>query len=225
MADKKGSQEDFVDLLVNTFKLIGNSWNALLLNLWTFVLISLVPALVIIMAIIFVIIPFLSNGDGRIITIVLATLAVVIALVVAFLFLPAITITQLASARGEKVEFSEVFKKSRALALPFLGLAIIVGLTVIFGLVLLIIPGIVAAFFLSMAMFILVDKNPGVINAYRQSYYLVKENILVVLALYVVNMGVSAISYIPYFGWIASLILTVAYFCLPAIIYNRISKK
>jgi hypothetical protein len=217
--------QDFVDLLVNTFRLIGKSWDALVLNILTFILVGVVPAVVMILAVALVFVPFLTHGDTRVLTIVLATLAMIFALIVVVLFLPAVTITQLASARGKKVEFNEVFKKSRALALPYLGLTIIVGLTVIFGTILIIIPGIIAAFFLSMSTYIMADKNPGVIKAYKQSYYLVKENILVVLALFLVNIGVSVVSYIPFVGWIASLALSIAYFCLPAIIYTKIAKK
>ncbi|MEI6237749.1 MAG: hypothetical protein WCP03_04075, partial [Candidatus Saccharibacteria bacterium] len=217
--------QDFIDILTNTFKLIGASWEALKLNFWTLTLVTIVPLFVFLLAIPFAFVPILVDGNGRILTIALAVAAFVAAIFLACLFFPAVTITQLESVRGNKVGFKEVFDRSKGMALPYLGLAIIVGLTILFGFVLLIIPGLIAIFMLSMAMFIYVDKKPGVIEAYKQSFALVKENILIVLAMFVVNIGVSAVSNVPFIGWIISLVLSVAYFCLPAIIYNKISKK
>jgi hypothetical protein len=225
MANKQNKDVDFVDLIFSTFKLLGDSWRALMLNFWTLVMVGVIPALIAIVAAISIVIPFLTNGDSRIISIAFTAILAVLAIVFVVMFLPAVTIIQLASVRGQKVEFKEVFEKSRSLALPYLGLIILVGLTVLLGFILLIIPGIIAAFFLGMTTYIFVDKKCGVIEAYKQSIKLVKENILVVLALFIVNMGVSAVSYVPYIGWIFSLALTIGYFCLPAIIYVKISKK
>jgi hypothetical protein len=217
--------QDFIDLLTDTFKLIGESWKALLLNFWTLLLVIVVPIFVFLLAIPFAFVPLIVEGNGRVLTIVLAVAAFIAAIFLACLFFPAVTIIQLESVRGNKVTFKDVFAKSKKLALPYLGLAILVGLTVLIGIVFLIIPGLIAAFLLSMSMFILVDKNQGVIESYKQSIYLVKNNILVVLALFVVNMGVSAVSYIPAIGGIISLVLSIAYLFLPAIVYLKIAKR
>ena len=135
------------------------------------------------------------------------------------------TVTQLYSAKGKKISVGEAVHKGFPLFLRFLGLIILVVLAVCIGTVLLIIPGILAAFFFSMSTYIMFDKNTGVIEAMKRSYQLVKSNWLFVLALFMINIVVSLVSYIPFIGWITGLILSIAYFCLPAIVYNKISKN
>jgi uncharacterized membrane protein len=58
--------------------------------------------------------------------------------------------------------------------LYYLGGQILVGLTVIIGLVLLVIPGIIAALGLMFTSYLIVDKNRGPIEAYKESWRITK---------------------------------------------------
>ena len=221
----KPDETDFFDLVGYTFRLLGDSWIALRLNIYTFILVALVPGLVIGLAVPFALVPIFTHGNIRTISIIAAVLIFLAALAIACIFLPAMTLTQLASVRGKKFDFKEAFNKSKPFFLRFIGLIILITLSVVVGFVLFIIPGILAAFFLSMSTYIMIDKNTGVVEAMKQSYRLVKLNWLTVLALFVVNIAVSIVSYLPLIGWLAGLVLGIMYFCLPAIVYTNISKK
>jgi len=133
-------------------------------------------------------------------------------------------IAQLASVRGEKISFKEVVNQAQPFFWRFLGLGILSILTVVAGLILLIIPGIVLAFWLIFASYIMVDKNTGVIVAMKASIALTRKNWKVALALVAVQFIIQIPSaLIPSLGSIATTALSIAYFCLPAILYLRIT--
>lgn len=221
----KPDEKDFFDLTGYTFSLIGESWKALKLNITTFLLVALIPLLIIGLALSLALVSLFANHNTQAIDILAVSLIFAAVLVVACVFLPAMTLTQLASARGKKLNFNRAYNEGRPFFLRYIGLIILTILSVIIGFVLLIIPGILAAFFLSMSTYIMIDKNTGIVEAMKKSYELVKHNWLAVLALFIVNMAVSISSHLPLIGWAAGLVLGIAYFCLPAIVYLRISKK
>ena len=227
MAKSKQSSNDadFFTLVSNTFKLIGDSWEALKLNMRTFIFAALVPLIAIGISIPFVLTPFFTHNTGRSASISLAVVVLVLVAIVGCIFLPVITLTQLASAKSKKLSIDEAFNQSKKFVFRYLCLIILIGLSVIIGSILLIIPGLLVAFFLSMATYILIDKNIGVMDAIKQSYKLVRANWMIVLALFVVNIVVSGVSYVPFIGWLAGFVLAIAYFCLPAIVYVKISRK
>jgi uncharacterized membrane protein len=136
-----------------------------------------------------------------------------------------LVITQIASVKGQKVEFKEAFNKGIPFVLRFIGLGLLSAVVVILGFILFIIPGLLAIFFLSFAPFILVDKNTGVIDAMKASYEMVKEYWKVTLGLLVVNFAIGLPSYVPVIGQLISLALTIGYFCLSALVYVNIAGK
>jgi uncharacterized membrane protein len=109
--------------------------------------------------------------------------------------------------------------------LRFIGLGLLSAIVIIFGLILFVVPGVLAIFFLSFAPYILVDKNTGVIDAMKGSYELVKEYWKVTLGLLVVNFVIQIPSYVPVVGQLISLALGIGYFCLGAIVYVNIAGK
>jgi uncharacterized membrane protein len=134
-------------------------------------------------------------------------------------------VTQIESAKGKKIDINQVIEKSKPLVLPYIGLAIVLAVLITLGFVLLIIPGLLAIFFFTLSVYILVDKKVGIFDAIKQSYELTKANWEWVLALFIVQIAVSIVSYLPLIGWLISIVLSVVYFCLPAIIYLKIAKK
>lgn len=213
--------DDFAGAVVSAFKLIDKSWDAFKLNWVTFVVLLLIP-MALAWAAIFGIVAALA-GDS-LFTTLLAVLIGAVIVVVACLLAPMLVATQLASARGKKLDVQGAFDKAKAVIFPFIGLAIVAAVAIAVGLVLLIVPGVLIAFFLTFAAYVLVDKKVGIVAAIKGSFELVKENWQWVIALILVNIVISAVAYVPIVGWIASVVLTIAYLCLPAIIYNKISK-
>lgn len=221
--------KDLFSTIGDAFNLARSSWEALKLNLGTFILLSVIPIIIFTTAF-FILLAFafaslvsdFSNSEFSFGFILPIAITVIIGGLACSPFLIGSTITQLASAKGEVIGFGQALKSSFKYILPGIGLFILVGLSVLVGMIFLIIPGFLAAFFFSQSLFILIDKNTTVIEAMKQSYSVVKNHWKWVVALVVVNMAVSAVGYFPYIGWIISTIGSVIYYCLPAIIYVRI---
>ncbi len=217
---------DFFEVVGEVFKMITPSWEAFKLNVWTFVFLLFVPAILFAIAIPFIVLPFVTGSDaGTALAAILAVVVILVLFVIAVMIIPAFTITQLASVRGQKVSISEAFNKSKPYVLRAVGLLLLSALIIMAGLILLIIPGLLAMFFLSMAFYVLIDKNTGVTDAIKGSYELVKEYWKPVVGLIIVNVAISIPNYIPVIGWIIALALTVAYLCLGALIYVKIASK
>jgi len=230
MASSKTKQDDldFFGQVGKTFKLIGPSWEALRFNLYTFILVTLIPMIIVAISFAAVIASFTTNSG----TSTKSTLSpffivafALIGLIVACIFLPATVLTQLKSAKGIKITFNEALDQSRKYILRYAGLVVLIALSVVIGAIIFIIPGILAAFFFSMSAYILIDKNTGIREAMKRSFRLVKAHWVIILSILLVNICVSIVSYVPIIGTLISAVLYVAYFCMPAIVYSMISKK
>jgi len=214
---------DIVQVVIAAFKMIQKSWAAFKINLPAFVFLMILPLFGALLAAIGFV--GLIAGDSSLISILLAVTIFTAIVIIALILAPAVVYLQLQSAKGKEVHFVTAFKQSASLVLPFAGLIILSAIAISIGLVLLVIPGILAAFFLSMSAYILVDKRLGIIESMKASYELTKANWQWIIAIITVQIAISAVQYVPLVGWIANIALSIAYFCLPAIIYLKISKK
>lgn len=221
-------KDDFFDILGNEFRLIGKSWNALKRNLATFILIYILPYFLLsFLVFAYVGTIFTVQNDKVTVNDFNAPLAIIASLgVIILITLLAIAtiIAQLTSVRGHKISFGEVIEKAWPFFWRFIGLGILSVLVVLVGLVLLIIPGLLAIFFLSLAGYAMIDKNLGVTDSMRTSYELVKRNWKIVLAYMILTFLLSLPQIVPIFGAIVTVALSIAYFCLPAILYTRITR-
>ena len=75
--------------------------------------------------------------------------------------------------RVEQYEIGDIFKGGRWL-LPIMGAAILMGIIVGFGFILLIVPGIILGLGLSMTFYCVVDRNEGPIEAMKTSWEITK---------------------------------------------------
>lgn len=226
--------DDFWTVLANAFKLIGASWDAVKLNIATFAVVYLLPlALMPVMAAgVFVV--FLSSGalkddnftvPTNIITIAIGAFLVIGILVLSiFLYIASIQ-TQIASAKGIKISPSQALKQSKPFFWKFILLGVLAAGIIFTGLVLLIIPGLLAIFFLNYASYVLVDKNGSAKEAIIESFQLTKRNWKIVLSYFVLQIFISAVNGLTIVGSIVSIALSIAYLCLPAILYLRMQQQ
>jgi hypothetical protein len=221
---KIDQSKDFFGITADVFRLITPCYEALRLNLSAFLAIALIPLVILMLMLGVVGIPVLTALEFNVINIVaLAVLGLFLIIAGVFLW-PAMIITQLESVKGKKVDFHEVLKKSAKIVWPFLGLTFLTGLITILGFILLILPGFLAVFFLTMATYIYVDNKPGIKKALKQSYQITKANWRLVFAMYVVNFLISFIGLVPVIGSVVNIALTITYLCLPALIYMQIRR-
>lgn len=148
----------------------------------------------------------------------------ILGFVLSAFFVTAQVYIYITSVRGERVEFDEGIK----VALPLWGRMILLDLaiilTVVGGLILLIVPGIIFALRLSQAPYFLVDENMEVMDAYKASWDATKGNlgkIWGIIGVYIL-MAIPAITII---GIILTVYLTLMYGAAYAVLYNYISKK
>jgi hypothetical protein len=221
---KINQENDFFAITADVFRLWRPCLDALKLNLSVFLMLILVPMVILMLMLGLVAIPVVSSGHFDVINIVsISVLGLLLLISMVFLW-PAIIIAQLDSVKGKKVEFADLIKRAAKIALPFIGLSALIGLITLVGFVLIIIPGLLAMFFLTLAVYIYVDKKPKIIDAIKQSYQITKANWRLVFAMFVVNFLLSFLGWIPVIGTVINIVLSVIYFCLPALIYLQIKK-
>ena len=213
--------ESFTEILEFVFKSYKESLDALKLNLGTFVMLAILPFILSMLALPFLIVA--GRSSSTFMTVLSFAVMAVLA-IISLVFLPAYTITQLESVRGNKVSFGQVFEKSKPLFLPYLGLILLSALAVMVGFVLLILPGIAISLLLTFSGYYLVDKKLGIINSIKASTKLVIENWQWVAALFILQSVIGVFAYIPLLGWAVALVGFIAYLCVNTIVYLKISK-
>lgn len=240
--------DDFFTILGNQFKLIGFSWNAFRLNFLTFVAIYLLPFILVSAALLAWIPNDIVTAEGTLneavakefvenINVNAAAAAVLGLLIVGSVLGLANIATQLQSVQGKKISVVDAIERAWPLLPKLIGLALL-GLLVTalviasFALpgigVFLIIPAILAfalaAFLFSLTLYVMVDKASGPIESVKRSFYLVKRNWKIVLAYLILSLIISLPNtLLGNFGGFISMLLSIAYLCLPALLYLRIT--
>ncbi len=233
MDAKRLQDGELVDVIGNVLNVYKDSWEAFKLNWQVFA-----GALAAVLAVVFMGSFLVAVAGGLAITaargvslvgfIVFFAFTSVVWLLMAtpiVLVAPLVITAQLASARGQRHSFAEFVELSGPRVLGFVGLALLIGLVVTVGLFLLVIPGLVAAFFLMYAPYAYIDQKIGVIDAMKYSFELVMQYWKVSAGIVIVTLVISFISRLPLIGGLTSLALTVMYFCLIAIFYIRITHR
>lgn len=122
-----------------------------------------------------------------------AVAAVLFVLISSFFYVMTIKLS-LDAVNNRPATTKELIDTASKYWLRLIGLGILMALIIGAGLILLIIPGIIAAILLSYAPTILVDKNTSIIDALKGSYQLVSSNLGLVLSalLVVIGIGIAA---------------------------------
>jgi hypothetical protein len=78
-------------------------------------------------------------------------------------------------ARGQRAEFGDLFGGGKRF-LPVVGISILLGLTIVLGYVLLIVPGIILTLMLWPAYYLVLDEKAGIIESFSQAAAITKGN-------------------------------------------------
>ena len=130
----------------------------------------------------------------------------------------------LASVRGKTVEFAESIRVAWPRFLWLFVLQLLVGITVIGGLILFIVPGLYFAVRLCMAGYFFMDKDLGVVEAYKASWAATKGNAGKVWGL----VGVSFLMILPVItiiGVVATIYLLFMYQASTALLYLHLQHQ
>lgn len=116
-----------------------------------------------------------TGGTPWIVTELLTLVLVAVILVVAQILAAGMIRGSLAVAEGRAFETSDLFDFSKVG--PILVTSLLVGAITLVGTILCIIPGIIASFLLSYALYFVIDKDMAPIDAVKASYELTKANL------------------------------------------------
>ena len=126
-------------------------------------------------------------------------------------------------ATGKKVEAWDNFKMGLKKFWIFLGMTVVVALIVGIGFMLLVIPGVIAAFFLCFSFYLLVAEDLTIGKAISRSFELVKKNWLLILVMMLILMAISMVlSWIPFINFIVTPLVSLFGTLVLAVIYKRI---
>ncbi|MGH7157896.1 MAG: hypothetical protein ACREGD_02335 [Candidatus Saccharimonadales bacterium] len=211
--------------LPDAFALFKPSWKAFQLNFETFVWQLLLPVGIAGLAVLgFVVAGFAfhASGSENIIPFIAAGLLALVALYFVVVIAASLIVTELHSARMQEISFMSALRDIQGSVLKLVGLFIIFSLAVGIGLILFILPGLFAFQRLLLAPYYLVDQKLGVFESIRRSWRAGSQYSGAVWGIVGIVVAINLVSWVPLVGWLASLILTVMYFCAPAIRYRQI---
>ena len=245
MAKADTANMDFFEKVGYVFSLWGESWKGFKLNLWTFIILYVLPIGLLTIVLTFSLAPALAKVNENV---TLATTGVVTASIIALLaffalllLIPAQIVTQLASAKGKEISIGEALSTGMKFLLQYILAAIIsaviiVGPMVLSMLLVLVLIGvlllpfafvwaIVAAFFLYLVPYVLITENLQAVDAIKRSFELTREKWQWVLAIVIVTTVISILGSVPVIGVVLGLALGIVYLCMPAIVFTKYIAK
>lgn len=212
MEEKQPEKQQFP----SAFSLFRPSVDALMLNIWTFLALFLVP-----MGGLMAILPVAAMSKDQQF---LSSIAVILLVIVTVFFIfvgPALPFLQLQSVQGKEVSLGEAFAASKKFFWRFYGQGILAGLLVLGGLVLFIIPGIFMLKRYYLAAYYMYDQDLGIMEAMRKSADDAKQFAGAVWSVLGVTILIQLPGIIPPLG-LVSVVLALTYYCAPTIRYFQI---
>jgi hypothetical protein len=152
---------------------------------------------------------YLGSSSGQDSSAVFGVAAFVLTIVLSLMA----TILAVKAVKGGVVAFEDVWDSFKRNWWRMILVVLVLILLVIPGLILLIIPGLYIASRLSLALYILIDQNTGVMEAVNKSWALTKGRAWPVFTAVFFGVLLNIPSVIPIVGPIVALVLTILYAC------------
>lgn len=131
---------------------------------------------------------------------------------------------QLKAAQGHVFDYKHLWEVVRQLGWRLFGLYIAMGLIIIIGFVLLIVPGLIFIRRYLFAPYVMIDKNLGVKAALAESAALSKLNTGSVWGVIGVMFLIGLLNILPYIGGLAAFGFGLLYSVAPAMRYQQLKK-
>ncbi|MGF7228850.1 MAG: hypothetical protein ACQR33_02580 [Candidatus Saccharibacteria bacterium] len=223
MPDKQTPRPKFtatvVPALPSAFTLYRSSIETLLRNVWTFVLLLVVPAIVTMSGSTLNYINDNRHGNTPIMAHIGIGL-IILGIVLGIVALPALLITQVKSAKQEIIEVDEALRKGFGIFWRYFGLIICLGFIYVFSFIALIVPFFFAVRRYLLAPYYLADQNVGIREALRRSAADSQNFARPIWGLVGVQVLNGLLASAPVIGWA----IDAAYYCAPAVRYQQIQE-
>lgn len=221
--EKPTNTKEFPD----AFALVKPSWKAFQVNFETFVWQIFLPTAIaglVVLSFVFAGFVYAAIDEVNILPFILPTLLMVAGVVVGVAVVSSIVVTELHSSRGQHVGFRQALREVHGHIWRLVGLFILTSIIVGIGMILFIVPGLFFMQRLLIAPYYLVDQKLGVFESMRRSWRDGKHEKFsgALWGVVGVIMLINIISWIPFVGWLISLVMTIVYLCAPAIRYTQI---
>lgn len=141
-----------------------------------------------------------------------------------FLFISPLYYVMNKASKGEQVQLTEAFTKGYKFFWRLLGLSIVFGFLLIFGLILFIIPGIIVLRRYYLSFYYLVDQDLDIKTAMKKSANSSKQNYMAVYSIIGVSLLFGFFGIIPGIGTVIGTIMQFLYSVAPALRYQEMKK-
>lgn len=205
----------------SAFGLFRPSIDAVLLNVWTFLALLLLPIAGFVLFAVTA--GAFAAADLTGVAAVMAGLMLAFVVLAALIVGPALPYVQLMSAKGKQVTIQEAVRAGLKKFWRFYGLSILTGLIVFIGFLLLIVPGLFMLRRYILAPYYLFDRDLGIMEAMKASAKDSKRFSGAVWGLIGVIVLIGATGMVPIL-FVVTAALQVAYYCAPAVRYFQIKQ-
>jgi len=158
-------------------------------------------------------------------SIVFGILPLVIILVIIY-FAAAVTVLEVRAARGENPIPRLIFAEALKFFVRFIALGFVGGLIILLGLLLLIVPGVIAIGRLAMSPYHMIDKNLGPIEALKASNNQAKGNMgkiyAAIVVMILIQVAASIVGILPFIGGLISLGVTIIFSLVLVLRYQQL---
>lgn len=129
---------------------------------------------------------------------------------------------ELESSKGKKPDVKQLWPFAKKYWWRLFGLLFVTVLLIFGGLLLLIVPGLIAIRRYFLAPYVMIDKDLSISEALRQSAALSKPYSSSIWSIVGVMVLISLPSFIPVVGWIITFVLAMLYSIAPALRYQEL---
>lgn len=131
---------------------------------------------------------------------------------------------QLDVVQGHKLRIKRLFRTVREMWLPMIGLYLITGLLILGGLVLLVIPGLIALRRYLLAPYVMLDTGCSIGEALTRSAALSAKNPRSIWGIIVFMTAIGLLNMVLFIGWFLALVVGLLYSLAPVIRYQELKK-
>ncbi len=145
-------------------------------------------------------------------------------LVAGFIILIMTQAAQLKASEDKIITFGVLWNVVKDIGWRMVGLYIVVGLTILVGFILLIIPGLIFLRRYYLSAYVMLDKKVGIREAMDRSAAMTKPHSGSVWGVIGVTVLIALTGVIPFIGWLIAFTLGMLYSVAPALRYQELNK-
>ncbi|HEY6736571.1 MAG TPA: hypothetical protein VI322_02535 [Candidatus Saccharimonadia bacterium] len=203
----------------NPFSLVMPAWEAFKLAWKPLVMLLLmIVGLVVAAGLVVVVMAKIMPLVGLVLSAAVVVAAIIGAMYVAWMNIA----IMLAAIRGRRLELSEARPAGWVQPVKLFLTALLVGLTIVGGLILLIVPGIIFAVWFSYSLYVAVEDNVFGAAAMKRSLHIVKGHFWEVAAANALVGLVNMLYFIPFLGGLVILAVTTVLMPVPLVRYIQL---